>query len=166
MGMKCATCEAPLGAVCYVFALQGHHVEYSRCGDTPSDQAVLRPSVMTTLGRYCSSACFKQELPEQLECLGLPTHLQHNRVLGGPICPCGKCGKPVNMTQPHAAVIKGKVLLLANGEEDAPTWLDILTVLCKDCMGLTEQEMMALARPDTDQIESDASLSEQRAIRA
>jgi len=70
------------------------------------------------------------------------------------------------MTQLHAAVIKGKVLLLANGEEDAPTWLDILTVLCKDCMGLIEQEMMALARTDTDQVESDASLYEQRAIRA
>lgn len=166
MGMKCATCEVPLGAVRYVFALQGHHVEYSRCGDTPSDQAVLRPSVMTTLGRYCCSACCKQQVPEQLEGLGLPTHLQHNRVLGGPICPCGRCGKPVYMTQPHAAVIKGKVLLLANGEEDAPVWLDILTVLCKDCMGLTAQEMMALARTDTDQVESDASLSEQRAVRA
>jgi hypothetical protein len=75
MGMKCATCEAPLGSVRYVFALQGHHVEYSRSGDTPSDQAVLRPSVMTTLGRYCSSVCCKQQLPEQLESLGLPAHL-------------------------------------------------------------------------------------------
>lgn len=70
------------------------------------------------------------------------------------------------MTQPHAAVIKGKVLLLANGEEDAPVWLDILTVMCRDCMGLNAQEMMALARTDTDQVESDASLSEQRAVRA
>lgn len=151
MGMKCATCEAPLGAVRYVFALQGHHMEYSRPGETPSDQAVLRPSVMTTLGRYCSSACCKQQLPERLEGLGLPAHLQHNRVLGGPLCPCGKCGKPVNMTQPHSAVIKGKVLLLANGEEDAPVWMDILSVLCPDCRNLAAQEMTELALHETSQ---------------
>lgn len=164
--MKCATCEAPLGAVRYVFALQDHHVEYSRSGETPSDQAVLRPSVMTTSGRYCSSTCCKQQLPERLEGLGLPAHLQHNRVLGGPICPCGKCGKPVNMTQPHVAVIKGKVLLSASGEENAPVWFDILTVLCKDCMGLQAQQMMELVRDDADQVLLDGPLQEQQEVPA
>jgi hypothetical protein len=142
----CATCEIPLGTVRYVFALQDHHVEYTLPGDTPTSQALLRPSVMTTLGRYCSSACCKKQLGAQLNRLGLPVALQNNRVMGGPICPCGRCGKPVTMTQSHAAVIKGKVLLRRDGLEDDPEWFDMLTVLCQDCQGIQALAMMALSR--------------------
>ena len=55
--MNCAHCNALLGDVRYVFALQGHGMEYSRPGETPSEQAVLTSRVITTLARYCSSAC-------------------------------------------------------------------------------------------------------------
>ncbi len=139
--MNCAHCNALLGDVRYVFALQDHGMEYSRPGETPSEQAVLTSRVITTLARYCSSACCKQQLPEQLERLALPANLQHNRVLGGPICPCGKCGTPVVMTQPHVAVIKGKVLM-ERDDESAPVWLDILTVLCDECKGTQAREMV------------------------
>lgn len=151
----CATCGTPLGSVRYVFALQGHQVEYTRPGDTPNSQALLRPSVMTTLGRYCSSDCCKRQLAEQLERLGLPAELQHNRVMGGPICPCGHCGKPVDMTQTHAAVIKGKVLLRPDGEEDNPVWFDMLTVLCQDCLGHTARAMMTLSHRHENTLEED-----------
>lgn len=139
--MNCAHCNALLGDVRYVFALQGHGMEYSRPGETPSEQAVLTSRVITTLARYCSSACCKQQLPDQLGRLALPATLQHNRVLGGPICTCGKCGTPVVMTQPHVAVIKGKVLM-ERDDEGAPVWLDILTVLCEECRGAQAHEMV------------------------
>ena len=149
--MNCAHCNALLGDVRYVFALQGHGMEYSRPGETPSEQAVLTSRVITTLARYCSSACCKQQLPDRLERLALPATLQHNRVLGGPICPCGKCGTPVVMTQPHVAVIKGKVLVEPDGEEGVPVWFDILTVLCDGCDGAQAREMVDYLHGLTDE---------------
>lgn len=51
-----------------------------------------------------------------------------------PIYPCGKCGKPVNVMEPHGAWISGPV---SSGdpqdENNAPDWFDMLTVLCKSC---------------------------------
>ena len=157
----CATCQIPLGSVRYVFALQGHHVEYTRPGDTPTSQALLQPSVMTTLGRYCSSACCKKQLGAQLNRMGLPVALQNNRVMGGPICPCGRCGKPVAMTESHAAVIKGKVLLRWDGAEDYPTWFDMLTVLCQDCQGIEALAMMALSKVHEHPVETDMFTEQQ-----
>lgn len=96
----------------------------------------MRPRALTTLSRFCSSACCKQQLAGLLQAQGLAPHLQHNRVGGGPIAPCGKCGKPVNMNQPHGAWIKGKVTAdIQNGEDDLPVWLDVFTVVCPDCAG-------------------------------
>ena len=66
--MNCAHCNALLGMFATFFALQGHGMEYSRPGETPSgQQAVLTSRVITTLARYCSSVCCKHQLPEQLE---------------------------------------------------------------------------------------------------
>lgn len=139
MNMQCHCCHAPLASVRYVFAIQRHHLEYEQQDEVTEAQAMLYTSELTTLERYCSSACCKQELAVQLEKLGLPPQLQHNRILGGPICPCGKCGKPVDMTKPHVAVVKGKVQSDSEGNEDVPDWLDMLTVLCANCFGLPQQ---------------------------
>ena len=96
----------------------------------------MNPSILTTMARFCSSVCCKQHLASLLEGQGLLGHLQHNRVYGGPIAPCGKCGKPVNMNQPHGAWIKGKVTAdIQSGEDAQPDWFDVLTVVCDGCMG-------------------------------
>lgn len=66
--MNCAHCNALLRDVRYVFSLQGHGMEYSRPGETPSEQAVLTSRVITTLARYCCSVCCKQQLSNTTAC--------------------------------------------------------------------------------------------------
>ena len=133
---RCSTCTTPLSGSHHFFGLQRHHITYSLPGDTPSEQAVMNPSILTTMARFCSSVCCKQQLASLLKGQRLPGHLQHNRVYGGPIAPCGKCGKPVNMSQPHGAWIKGKVTAdIQNGEDAPPDWFDVLTVVCDSCIG-------------------------------
>jgi hypothetical protein len=146
MTLKCPTCEQALGAARHVFALQAQHVQYTLRGKTPDEQAVLSPLGLTTLARYCTKACCKKQLPERLEQLGLPAGLQYQRVAGGPIAPCGHCGKPVNMTKAHIAVIRGDVTLEAHDEESHPDVQTIHTVLCKACLGTQAQELMTLVR--------------------
>lgn len=133
---RCAACSTPLGGSHHMFGFQRNQITYSLPGETPSEQALMKPSILSTLGRFCCSACCKQQLASLLEAQGLPSHLQHNRVYGGPIAPCGKCGKPVNMSQPHGAWIKGKVTAdIQNGVDAAPDWFDVLTVVCASCVG-------------------------------
>lgn len=146
MTLKCPTCEQTLSAERYVFALQAQQVQYTRHGESPDEQAVLTPLALKTLGRYCSKACCKTQLPERLEELGLPAGLQHHRMAGGPLYPCGKCGKPVNMTQTHIAVIRGDVTLTPDDEESYPNAQTMHTLLCKGCMDPQAQELMALVR--------------------
>jgi hypothetical protein len=129
-----------LGASHRVFGFQRHQISYDLEGRTPDEQALIESCVITTMARFCSSGCCKQQLGRLLVEQGLPEHLQHNRVMCGPIVPCGKCGKPVNLTQPHGAWIKGKVTSdIQNGQDAAPDWFDILTVLCMSCAGMEEQ---------------------------
>ena len=131
----CMECGTALGKTHHVFALQKHQIGYSQPGETPSEQALLTASTMTTIARFCSAPCCKNQLGELLQAQGLPVALQKNRVYGGPIAPCGKCGKPVDMSQPHGAWIKGKVTAdLQMGEDSSPHWLDILTVVCTSCL--------------------------------
>ncbi len=164
MTLKCPTCEKALGSARHVFALQAQQVEYTMPGDTPNEQAALSPLALTTLKRYCTSACCKAQLPELLEKLGLPAELQFNRVEGGPICPCGHCGKPVNMTQVHIGVIRGHVDLEPDGEESYPDAQTMHTVLCKKCMGAQSQELMRLARDHLKKAKA-AKRREQRAMK-
>ncbi len=164
MNMQCPTCEQALGGVRHVFALQAQKVEYTLPGETPNEQAALSPLALTTLKRYCTSACCKAQLPELLEQLGLPAELKFNRVAGGPICPCGHCGKPVNMTQVHIGVIRGHVDLEPDGEESYPDAQTMHTVLCKKCMGAQSQELMRLARDHLKKVKA-AKRREQRAMK-
>lgn len=163
MTLKCPTCEKATGSARHVFALQAQQIEYTMPGDTPNEQAALSPLALTTLKRYCTSACCKAQLPELLEKLGLPAELQFNRVEGGPICPCGHCGKPVNMTQIHIGVIRGHVALKPNGEESYPNEQTMHTVLCKKCMGAQAQDLMALGRNQLKKVKA-AQRREQRAM--
>lgn len=132
--IACATCDVALDVEHFMFGAQVHHISYVLSGDTPSDQAYMQPSEVTTFVRYCSSECCYQQLASRLEDQGLPGHLQHHRVYGGPIEPCGKCGKPVNLCEPHVAWIKGDVRAdIQNGEDAAPHCLDVMTVVCAGC---------------------------------
>lgn len=145
--MRCAACGKPLGGAHHVFAFQDHQIAYTREGNTPSEQALLQPGACTTIARFCSSACCKPHLGHLLSAQSLPAQYQHNRVSGGPIVACGKCGKPVNLTQPHGAWIKGKVTAdIQNAEEAALDWLDVLAVLCAGCSGAQSSISMNIGR--------------------
>jgi hypothetical protein len=124
-----------------VFGFQHQHLYYERSGDTPTVQAILKPSNLAIGAWFCSSACCKQQLGNLLETQGFPGHLQHNRVQGGPIAPCGKCGKPVDMSEHHGAWIKGKVTAdIQHGEDATPDWVDVLTVVCLNCAETAAKE--------------------------
>lgn len=82
----------------------------------------------------------------QLDLLGLPVEVQHQRVLGGPISACGQCGKPVNLTEAHTAVVKGKLEEPISPQEDELLWFDVLTVLCTSCSGLSRELTREVAR--------------------
>lgn len=146
MTLQCPTCQKSLASARHVFALQAQQVEYTQPGETPDEQAALKTLALTTLKRYCTSACCKAQLPELFEQLGLPAELQFNRVAGGPLCPCGHCGKPVNMTQVHVGVIRGHVTLESDGQERYPDAQTMHTILCKSCMGTHAQALMAFLR--------------------
>lgn len=131
---RCTTCAAPLGGRHQLFGFQSNQLSYELPGETPSDQALMRPSQLSFHARFCGSTCCERQLAALLEEQGLPSHLQQNRVYGGPIATCGKCGKPVNMTQPHGAWIRGEVTSpIQQGVDAAPAWFDVLTVVCAGC---------------------------------
>ncbi len=163
MTPQCPNCEQTLGEAQYAFALQAQQVEYTQPGETPDQQAVLTTLGLKTLGRYCSKACCKKQLPERLEQLGLPSEVQHHHVGGGPIWPCGHCGKPVNLTKPHISVIRGDVAGQPNDGESYPDVQTMHTVLCKGCLGTQAQELMAFVRDHLKKVKT-AQRREQRAI--
>jgi hypothetical protein len=145
--IQCQTCEQILGNSHRMFGYLWNQISYELAGETPSDQAVMKLRALSTLARFCSSDCCKQQLPGLLQAQGLAAHLQHNRVGGGPIAPCGQCGKPVDMSQPHGAWIKGKVTAdIQNGEDDLPDWMDVLTVVCTSCGGPHTADALALSK--------------------
>lgn len=149
--IRCQACEQVLGGSHRLFGFLWHQISYELAGETPSDQAVMKTRALTTVARFCCSDCCMQQLARLLQAQGLAAHLQHNRVLGGPIAPCGKCGKPVNLCEPHGAWIKGKVTAnIQNGEDSLPDWLDVLAVVCASCCGPYAADDLELSkRPST-----------------
>ena len=134
--LTCQTCEEPLAKTHRIFAFQSHHIHYLKRGNTPDEQAVLYPENTWVLASFCSSACRKPHLGTLLEAQGLSEHLQHQRLGAGPITPCAKCGKPVDMTQPHGGWVKGKFTVEL--ESDTPCSLDhfdLMAVVCPGCDG-------------------------------
>ena len=133
LASHCDTCQQALGSTTYMFGAERHTLSYPLDGETPSEQALMTTSHGTVLGHYCSSACCKQQLGQQLAKQGLPEALQHNRVLGGPIVPCAKCGTVVNLAGPHTAWIKGKLELEPGDDKPTLAWMDVLAVSCESC---------------------------------
>ncbi|MCZ8016229.1 MAG: hypothetical protein O9274_11065 [Limnobacter sp.] len=132
---SCYACNSELGKAFQALAFQSHRIEYTRQGNTPSEQAFMEAEAEYIPAYFCSSNCCKSKLGELLAAQGIAEHFKDNRVYGGPICPCGKCGKPVNMTQSHNAWVRGKFFFSALEEDDRTAdWFDVLTVVCKACL--------------------------------
>lgn len=152
---QCYACRGTLKDSFQAFALQLNRIDYTLPGQTPSEQAFLQTSDSIVLVRFCSSACCKSKLGGLLELQGIPAGLQHNRVGGGPICPCGKCGKPVSLTQPHGAWLRAKYFFQADGEaEEFPDWFDVLTVMCMDCLCPDTTDEAITSRPDNESVKA------------
>lgn len=132
----CDGCGVPIGSSLQAFALQHHTIEYALEGESPDEQAYLTLAGMDIKARFCSSACCKPQLPALLLAHGLPAAMAHNKLQGGPLHPCGKCGKPVNMTQPHGAYVRCKL----TPPDEAPDWFDVLALVCVGCAMLTDAQ--------------------------
>ena len=131
----CKVCGAALHKTHYALAWQFHAISYTRPGDTPEEQAVLNLDSTAVRARFCSKACFHQGLRPALEADGLPAGLAEHRVLGGPIHPCVKCGKPVNLMASHPAWVRCKQTMIPQDDEEIslPDWFDVMGVECADC---------------------------------
>lgn len=159
--LRCQACNAPLENSFQAFAFQLNQIQYTRPGETPSQQAHLNAGGPQVVARFCNSGCCKPALGPLLKAQGIAAHYSENRVHGGPICPCGKCGKPVNLTQTHGAWVRAKFGLDENGLPDAhPDWFDVLTVVCSSC--LSEGDSIALEQklPECGELDCAAPLDE------
>lgn len=134
----CDACKKDLSATQYAVALQHHTIDYTLPGDTPDDQACLDVGHTTTFATFCSSACCKEKLPDLLISQGLAPGLAANRVFGGPLYPCAKCGGLVNLTQPHGAwtKLKKNMELVDGSLQGCAEWFDVLAVVCSSCCGI------------------------------
>ncbi len=138
---KCEACGIDLGTSFRAFALTTNTVSYPNDGRTPDQQAVMVYHDRQIKARFCSSDCLKTKLVLLLESQGLPAEAAHGRIGAGPLHPCGVCGKPVNMTQPHIAASKGKH---TNAEI---VYADMLALICPSCAGLGES--VEVRRPES-----------------
>ncbi|NYT58226.1 hypothetical protein H0A65_04730 [Alcaligenaceae bacterium] len=123
--------------------MQHHAIDYSLRGRTLDEQAYLTLAATNVIARFCSSTCCKAMLGTLLKAQGLAEKHQHNRIEAGPIHPCAKCNKPVDMTQPHGAWVRCKQTAIWDGArwcDDEPDWFDVLAVVCADCMGLSDTQ--------------------------
>lgn len=139
----CHACGTPLGLSQQAFALQHHTIDYSLRGRTLNEQAYLTLAATQMVARFCSSTCCKAKLGALLKAQGLAEKHQHDKIAAGPIHPCAKCNKPVDMTQPHGAWVRCKQTATWDGVrwcDDEPDWFDVLAVVCADCAGLSEQQ--------------------------
>ena len=131
----CKVCGAAIGKTHYALAWQFHAISYTRPGDTPEEQAVLNLDSTAVRASFCSKSCFHQGLTAALAAEGLPEKIAHQRVLGGPLYPCVKCGTPVNLMASHPAWVRCKQTMVAQGDEEIglPDWFDVMGVECPAC---------------------------------
>src|SRR5690606_39125628 len=106
-------------------------------GAMPNEQAHLALASTDIVAKFCCGKCCKPALASLLQAQGLSAALAHNRIEAGPIHPCAKCGKPVNMMQPHGAWVRCKLMAM----DDAPDWFEVLAVMCQDCAGLASHDV-------------------------
>ncbi|NYT60626.1 hypothetical protein H0A65_17050 [Alcaligenaceae bacterium] len=135
----CHACGVALKTTYQAFALQHHTIDYTFRGDTPNEQAHLTLASTYIVARFCSSQCCKPGLGSLLQAQRLSAALEYNQIQAGPRHPCAKCGKPVNMTQPHSAWVRCELTAEWNGslwQAMAPDWFIVLAVMCPDCAGL------------------------------
>ena len=94
----CATCSTTLNSRYHAFNRNIERLQYSPSSAPPQ----LRSCIVLhseQLAHYCSPECAEAGASFVLEQLGIPLQITGN----GPIEPCSKCGKPVNLTVPHVA---------------------------------------------------------------
>ena len=137
---NCGACGEPLEGVHYAFTLQTNTIQSPHRGDTPADGATMTFTGLSVRERFCCSACCKGRLADLLQAEGLPAEMQFNRVLAGPIATCGKCAKPVDLTDSHVAYTKGKHSWVKSGDEliSEIDYCDVLAVVCALCAGMEE----------------------------
>lgn len=93
----CATCSATLNSRYYSFSRNIERHQYTR----PDAISQLHTCIVLhseQLAHYCSPECAEAGTNAELAQRGIPLQITGN----GPIEPCSKCGKPINLTVPHA----------------------------------------------------------------
>lgn len=133
----CATCGSALADSRYSFALSVNcMVLHPGAEDAEPDHELKL--LKWPVAHFCSHGCCKTTLPALLPAYGFPEAVKDQRIGQGVIEPCGACGKPVNLTQPHKACQKNRCLWMDPQGDPDVAWMDIMAVPCANCDAFTQ----------------------------
>lgn len=138
----CAHCGVVLACERHGFALSMQEMALHPDPDDADGLALqtLHFHRVDVLGGFCSSACCKAALPEQLSHTDYPLSVKNHRIRHVVIHPCARCGTPVDLTQVTLGCQKNRHRLVTWDGQPAIelVWVDMLAVMCGDCSGLNE----------------------------
>jgi hypothetical protein len=120
---ECDGCGLRFSAVLFEIARQLERVDFA------SEMSAIHIRKSDTVSAFCSMECRDNSRRAVMAREGVPIR----RVDGcGPIAPCAKCGRPVDMTEFHVTYIENDFNLF-----NPDIWqlidVDYLAVLCSSC---------------------------------
>ncbi len=140
MRFQCSICKEEFTSPLRTLDWRLQRQSFADKGDAV--QTTVHIEYVHSLVNYCSPDCRQRHEPDFIEVMGLK--FLSPKVV--PIMPCGKCGRPVDGTQPHGAF--AQVTLELDDDDDIGhcTGDRQLAVLCGDCIVLGAEEDAAETR--------------------
>lgn len=95
----CDTCGEKVQRRYHSFSRQIERIGYANAADGAKSSQAINVLYSERLTQYCNADCAAVGAYCQLEDRGIPLTVVRN----GPIAPCSKCGKPMDLRQLHVA---------------------------------------------------------------
>ncbi len=123
----CSVCKQEFFSPLRTLDGRRQHLAFQEVGE--AIQSTLHIENADSLRNYCSARCRNSHEPQVIAALGL----KFLSPKAEPVMPCGRCGGPVDGTQPHTAFTQVTLQLDESGQVVQCTGDRQLAVLCASC---------------------------------